>query len=1140
MSFRFLNEGQRGNVQEFTPIDTFIDPVSKIRVSNPSNLIDTDFEYGLQPTKWETVELINNTPAFFSKSGDTTISDITGITTNSGTREVTITTAFPHNLAVGIPIRVSGTKSVTADGSYIINATPTDTTFTYLARANQEQTISIFDLYTSVITGEFFQGSQISIDDAEGIVTNSVGPTSTLTVKTPTKHGFGLNTPFYFLNLNSTISQEFESQNSASLSFDPSNSATAQTFDGSNTLLQTPIDLSNSATTSNFQSIITSTNPIAATVTVGLSGEDWSVLKIGSPVYHSVSVGGGYFQENPRGVVFIKNVDQINQSGGTATFQVSQLPDGPAIPILANMTGFFQIANQARTFAGNNVNPETQIDLEVEVGQEFLFDGGNQGYEGSPESPPSNTATVAGYTGTSMTVFTPEGSLEYYQGAMLKYNATETAATGLVNNATYFVTSFAPGQSSGLFSMSIAEFPNENPISISGGSGVQTFSKIGVAVDKNIVHIKNSAFEERDMLEYTYPENETSGNFGADFEKRFYFVNKAFDTHNYLLSEDVGFRQMVATGGNSITEIYSGGRAWKVHQFTSTGTSNFVVSNSGTENGEVEHLIIAGGGGGGGGRHGSGGGAGGYLSSVPGESSGANSPAQGKVSLNVGSYPVVVGAGGAGGPTTSVRNGSDGQNSSFAGIVAIGGGGGGSSSPGQGRAGGSGGGSSRSGSPVGGAGTAGQGRNGGGGAGNGPGSGGGGASQVGGVGDDTTPGGKGGDGILSSITGTSIRRGGGGGGGGAPYRSPGTPGAGGLGGGGAGTSFGTPGVNGSPNTGGGGGGQGGDVVAPNENGAPGGSGGSGVVFIRYPITPEPTGQFIVASGGQISLAQEDGIRYAVHTFTQVGSSTFNISSVGNPTNNFVQYLVVAGGGGGGQVNGDNGGGGGAGGGVLAGSIVPSVGNISVVVGAGGIRLSSATTEAQARGGSSSFASITATGGGFGGGYLNFDQQGTVNARFTGGSGGSSGGGSVNQNAVLPSPTGQGFRGGFGINGYGGAGGGGGSSVGQDGQGTTSTSRAGNGGDGFLSSITGSSVRYAGGGGGGGNTGRQSGTDLAGSGGAGGGGRGASHLINSSAGLSNTGGGGGAGGGGQSGGTERVASNGGSGIVIVRYQIGFVN
>jgi hypothetical protein len=539
MSFKFLNEGQSGNIQEFTPIDTFIDPVSKIRVSNPSNLIDTDFEYGLQPTKWETVELINNTPAFFSKGGDTTIPDITGITTNAGTREITVTTAFPHNLAVGIPIRVAGTKSVTADGSYIINATPTLNTFTYLSRANQADTISIFDLYSSIITGEFFQGSQISISDAEGITTDGVGPVSALTVKTENKHGFGPNTPFYFLNLNSTISQEFEAQNTASVSFDPTNSATAQSFDGSNTLLQTPIDLSNSATTATQQDNITSTSPTNSTFTISINASNelaWSSVSVGDPLYYNVVAGGGFFQANPRGVVFIKDVSGINAAGNVATFQVSELPDGSVLPVLANTQGFFQVADQARTFAGNNVNEETQIDLTIEVGQELLFDGGNQGYEGDPESPPSNVGTVVGYTGTSMTLFTSEGVLDYYEGAMLKYNSTGAVATGVVNQATYFVTSFAPGQSSGLFTVSVAEQPGGAPINISGGSGTQTFSKIGISVDKDWIHLKNNGFSKFDMIKYSYP---PGGRFSSSANSQdYYWIDSvADDGHNFKLND---------------------------------------------------------------------------------------------------------------------------------------------------------------------------------------------------------------------------------------------------------------------------------------------------------------------------------------------------------------------------------------------------------------------------------------------------------------------------------------------------------------------------------------------------------------------------------------------------------------------------
>ena len=76
------SSGSSGTGGEITFPKEFIDPVTKLRVSQPENLIDTDFEYGLQPTKWETVELINNTPSFFSKSGDTTIPGIVSISTN--------------------------------------------------------------------------------------------------------------------------------------------------------------------------------------------------------------------------------------------------------------------------------------------------------------------------------------------------------------------------------------------------------------------------------------------------------------------------------------------------------------------------------------------------------------------------------------------------------------------------------------------------------------------------------------------------------------------------------------------------------------------------------------------------------------------------------------------------------------------------------------------------------------------------------------------------------------------------------------------------------------------------------------------------------------------------------------------------
>ena len=60
--------------QEMTPAEDLLDPVGKLRVSNPENLIDTDFEYGLQGT-WKLSQTVNNIHYF--NSGDNSVDGIT-------------------------------------------------------------------------------------------------------------------------------------------------------------------------------------------------------------------------------------------------------------------------------------------------------------------------------------------------------------------------------------------------------------------------------------------------------------------------------------------------------------------------------------------------------------------------------------------------------------------------------------------------------------------------------------------------------------------------------------------------------------------------------------------------------------------------------------------------------------------------------------------------------------------------------------------------------------------------------------------------------------------------------------------------------------------------------------------------------
>jgi hypothetical protein len=435
-------------------------------------------------------------------------------------------------LSVGIPISVTGTKSVTADGTYIINSIPNAFSFTYLCKENQPTTASIEDLYTSVITGEFFQGSQIRIASTGGMVTDAAA-TSTITVNTPSAHGFKVNTPFYFLNLNSTVSQVFDSSNSTTKSFDASNSATAQTFDGSNTLNSINIDFSNSAVVGGVTSAISSVNAAADTISVTHTTENFQGKPIGTPLYYNVTTSSNYFADNPRGVVYLKT----NNTLGTlsSTFQVSAVPDGTAIDITASMTGTFQLANQARTFAGNNVDLTTEQTLAVVNDAPKEFNGANAG---------GKFGTCTSFPGTS-TVNVSSGSgladLTWYEGAMVFYTTTGTAAAGLSNNTTYFVTNFFQQGTSTTYSFSLKPLPTSPAIvTISGGTGTHTFTQIGVSVDRDVFHVFNNGYVVNDMLRYDYPAGGKFGVVSIDQDKDFYFVSSVFDAHNFTLNQVIG------------------------------------------------------------------------------------------------------------------------------------------------------------------------------------------------------------------------------------------------------------------------------------------------------------------------------------------------------------------------------------------------------------------------------------------------------------------------------------------------------------------------------------------------------------------------------------------------------------------------
>ena len=189
----------------FRPDETFIDPVSKFRVSQPENLIDTDFEYGLQTTKWETLKLVNNIPSFYSKGGAVPIT-VTSVQSNVGSSTILVT-APNHGLTAGSPFEMTGLTNSQFEGGFIVTAVISANQFTYLLSFNSTISQELATVYTACLPGAFYFGSQISVVDIE---TNGTNP-SHLTVTTRFPHGFSLNTPFYFLNTVAVYRQDIPS-----------------------------------------------------------------------------------------------------------------------------------------------------------------------------------------------------------------------------------------------------------------------------------------------------------------------------------------------------------------------------------------------------------------------------------------------------------------------------------------------------------------------------------------------------------------------------------------------------------------------------------------------------------------------------------------------------------------------------------------------------------------------------------------------------------------------------------------------------------------------------------------------------------------------------------------------------------------
>jgi hypothetical protein len=176
----FIDDNRNG--LKIRPWDFGTDAIERIKVANPQSLIDADFEYGLQATKWQSLSLNRNVPSFFESPGPgLNVTDISsGGTATYSTITVTVASGAPP---AGTPISVFGTSNAIAEGLFLVLTSNESTSFTYLAKGSIASG-SIFTAYSVVKRGGIYNGAELDLSSLSG---NGTGQILTATFTTP--HG---------------------------------------------------------------------------------------------------------------------------------------------------------------------------------------------------------------------------------------------------------------------------------------------------------------------------------------------------------------------------------------------------------------------------------------------------------------------------------------------------------------------------------------------------------------------------------------------------------------------------------------------------------------------------------------------------------------------------------------------------------------------------------------------------------------------------------------------------------------------------------------------------------------------------------------------------------------------------------------
>jgi len=190
------------------------DAVGKLRVSTPQALIDTDFEYGTQPTKWEALALqANRQSVYYIQQQPLPITSLVG--SGSADGRMTFTTssdAATNPMAVDDPIFVQNSNSNAANGwGYVVSVGGAQNAWTAVIQAGSAMSpgiaVSTFNTIsnsnqsnsalTAIYKGYYFSSCGIGLTSTSAFTNVS----NLISVTTTAPHGLNSGSLIYVKGL---------------------------------------------------------------------------------------------------------------------------------------------------------------------------------------------------------------------------------------------------------------------------------------------------------------------------------------------------------------------------------------------------------------------------------------------------------------------------------------------------------------------------------------------------------------------------------------------------------------------------------------------------------------------------------------------------------------------------------------------------------------------------------------------------------------------------------------------------------------------------------------------------------------------------------------------------------------------------